>query len=58
MAAIEADARTRGCATIQLDYMSLAPWLKAYYERYGFQETGETVQWGAIALVQMAKPLN
>lgn len=38
---------------IELDYMSLAPWLKKYYERYGFKETGEVTEWGSINLIRM-----
>lgn len=38
---------------IELDYMSLAPWLKKYYQGYGFQETGEITKWGTIDLIKM-----
>lgn len=43
---------------IELDYMSLAPWLKKYYERYGFGETGERVAWGSIDLIRMRLDLE
>ncbi len=55
---IEAYAGARGCASVQLDYMSLAPWLRAYYEKFGFTETGEVTEWGSINLIQMSKPLG
>jgi GNAT superfamily N-acetyltransferase len=53
--AIEAYAKDNGFGFIDLDYMSLAPWLKKYYEKYGFTETGEVEPWGAIDLVRMQK---
>lgn len=57
MAAIEKYAKSQNYQTIELDYMSLAPWLKPYYEGYGFQETGDTTVWGSITLVRMKKSL-
>ncbi len=57
MEAIENYARDLSMAVIELDYMSLAPWLKAYYEKLGYVETGEVTPWGAIDLVRMAKTL-
>lgn len=42
-------------SSLELDYMSLAPWLKDYYERYGFKETGEKTTWGSIELVKMRR---
>lgn len=56
--AIEAYAKNYQYISLELDYMSLAPWLKIYYERYGFLETGEIQSWGAIELVHMRKILN
>lgn len=38
---------------VDLDYMSLAPWLKKYYEQYGFKDVGEKVAWGSIDLIRM-----
>lgn len=55
--AIEAYA-INGYASIELDYMSLAPWLKKYYEKFGFIETGEVQSWGTIELVHMKKLLS
>lgn len=42
---------------VELDYMSLAPWLKRYYERYGYAVSGRVTPWGTIDLVQMSKPV-
>jgi GNAT superfamily N-acetyltransferase len=58
MQALEAYARARHYDTLELDYMSLAPWLKRYYERYGFAETGEITNWGTIDLLHMSKRLE
>jgi len=44
--------------SLDLDYMSLAPWLRKYYEGYGFRETGESVRWGTIDLIHMSKDLE
>jgi N-acetylglutamate synthase-like GNAT family acetyltransferase len=44
--------------SLELDYMSLAPWLKKYYEKFGFTETGEVQSWGTIELVHMKKLLS
>lgn len=58
MEAIEAYAKDNRFTTLELDYMSLAPWLKPYYEKYGFIETGEVGPWGSIDLVRMKKNLD
>jgi N-acetylglutamate synthase-like GNAT family acetyltransferase len=58
MHAIENFAKDSKYHELSLDYMSLAPWLKKYYERYGFYETGKTTGWGTIDLIEMRKPLN
>ncbi len=58
MLAIEEYARDLNCEAIELDYMSLAPWLKPYYEKYGYAETGETTHWGTIDLIRMIKSLH
>ncbi len=55
MYAIELFARANSYDAISLEYMSLAPWLKNYYEKHGFKETGETIRWGTITLVRMTK---
>jgi GNAT superfamily N-acetyltransferase len=57
IAAIDTYAKATGYQSLQLDYMSVAPWLKAYYERYGFCVTGEVIPWGTIDLVKMEKTL-
>lgn len=44
-------------SSLELDYMSLAPWLKKYYEKYGFQETGEKTTWGSIDLIRMQRAI-
>jgi hypothetical protein len=38
--------------------MSLAPWLKKYYEKYGYAETGTVEAWGTIDLIRMKKALS
>ena len=57
MNAIEDYAKAQGFHMLQLDYMSVAKWLKTYYERYGFVETGVVVPWGTIDVIQMQKKL-
>lgn len=56
--AIEKHAKQIGFRTLELDYMSVAPWLKNYYEKHGFTETGEIKHWGKIDLVHMSKALS
>lgn len=56
--AAESYAKNNGYPSIQLDYMSIAPWLKCYYEKYGFQEIGEIENWGTIDLIRMKKELS
>jgi GNAT superfamily N-acetyltransferase len=55
--AVEAFAQYTGARNVELDYMSAAPWLKPYYEKYGYVETGEITNWGTIDLIRMSKPL-
>ena len=57
MTAIIAYASNKPYTHLELDYMSLAPWLKRYYEQYGFRETGEVTRWGSIDLIGMRKTL-
>ncbi|HEY2003540.1 MAG TPA: GNAT family N-acetyltransferase [Candidatus Saccharimonadia bacterium] len=57
MKAIEDFAGANRYESLELDYMSLAPWLKKYYERYGFIETGVVINWGSIDLIHMSKKL-
>lgn len=58
MSAINKYARDNNFTAIDLDYMSLAPWLKTYYEKHGFVETGDVVKWGTIDLINMRKELG
>lgn len=58
MSAIDKYADDHNFTTLDLDYMSLAPWLKKYYEKYGFAETGEVAPWGKIDLIRMQKSIN
>jgi diketogulonate reductase-like aldo/keto reductase/GNAT superfamily N-acetyltransferase len=51
-------ARSESYKYLELDYMSLAPWLKRYYEKYGFTETGEVAKWGSIDLIRMRLDLG
>ena len=55
MKAIDSYASQHQFQMVALDYMSLAPWLKRYYEKYGFIETGAINQWGKIDLIRMQK---
>ena len=57
MKAIEEYALATGFRTLDLDYMSIAPWLRKYYEGYGFRETGEVYKWGLIDLIRMRKEI-
>jgi GNAT superfamily N-acetyltransferase len=56
--AVEAYARALGADRVDLDYMSISPWLKPYYEKLGYSETGAIVNWGTIDLIRMVKPLG
>lgn len=58
MSAIDKYANDHNFTTIDLDYMSLAPWLKKYYEKYGFIETGRVTPWGRIDLIRMQKNIS
>lgn len=57
MRSIEQYAHSNGYKVIELDYMSLASWLKKYYEDYGFHATGEITPWGNIDLTRMIKKI-
>lgn len=57
LSAIDQYAKGNEFSSIDLYYMSLAPWLKDYYQRHGFAETGEVINWGAIDLIRMSKNL-
>ena len=43
---------------LELDYMGLSPWLKSYYEKYGFKETGLKEDIGWCELIRMTKSLK
>lgn len=51
-------AKKSGYKTVDLDYLSVAPWLKKYYERFGFKETGEREKWLDMEMIQMNIQLN
>lgn len=55
MKAIESFARAEKYDNLTLDYGSLSPWLKKYYEGYGFKETGITEDIGWSQLIHMRK---
>lgn len=42
---------------IDLSYGSASPWLREYYERYGYTETGDIRDIGWSKLIEMSKPL-
>jgi N-acetylglutamate synthase-like GNAT family acetyltransferase len=56
--AVEAYASEQGAKKVELDYMSVAAWLKTYYERFGYAETGGITHWGTIDLIRMSKSLS
>lgn len=56
--AIEDYAKELNCKTLEIDYMSVSPWLKKYYESKGYRETGQIEQWGKIDLIHMSKDLK
>lgn len=51
-------AKSSYCSSVELDYVSEAYWLKEYYERYGFVETGEKEEWLSAFLVRMRKQIT
>ena len=57
MQAIETCAKAESFSSINFQFMSVAPWLEAYYQKYGFTRTGEVSEWGTIDLVGMSKAL-
>ncbi len=58
IAAVAAYAKSIDAETVELDYMSAAPWLKNYYEQHGYTETGLVRNWGTIELIRMSKALR
>lgn len=55
--AVEEYAKNTRYKTVMLDYMSVSPWLKKYYESYGFSENGQIEHWGTIDLIRMSKDI-
>lgn len=58
MKAVEDFAIKKKYTILELDFMSIAPWLKKYYENYGFTKTGHTESWKGTTLVQMHKKIG
>ena len=58
MTATEGYGQALGKEMLELDYMSLSPWLGEYYERYGFEKTGFVEDIGWSKLIQMQKKLS
>lgn len=56
--AIEQFAKKAKYTSLELDYTSISPWLKKYYECYGFCETGDEGVWGPIKLIRMRKNIE
>lgn len=56
--AIECYAKSIKIECIEIDRMSVSPWLKKYYENQGFVETGHVEKWGEIDRIQMQKHIN
>ena len=54
---IELYAKTMKIKVIEIDRMSVSPWLKKYYEDQGFIETGVVEKWGEIDRIQMHKQI-
>lgn len=50
-------AKSSYCTEVELDYLSLASWLKTYYEKFGFTETGVREKWLDMEMIQMHKQL-
>lgn len=51
-------ALQQGCESVELDYLSVAPWLGDYYKKYGFLETGEREEWRGMYMIQIRKALT
>ena len=58
MRIIETYAIANSFSLLELDYMSIAPWLDQYYTKNGFIKTGYSVTWKGVKLVQMQKKLS
>lgn len=57
MQATDEYAKQLNYERMDLSYGSTSPWLKEYYERYGFTETGDIRDIGWSKLIEMSKPL-
>jgi GNAT superfamily N-acetyltransferase len=57
VSAIEQYAKSAGAKYLEIDYVSAAPWLRPYYERQGFNETGQHEKSNDIELIRMMKPI-
>lgn len=57
LASIEEYAKGLNLNKINLSYGTASPWLKKYYERYGFTENGRQVDLGWSELIEMVKEL-
>lgn len=55
--AIEDFAIAKQYKNIGLAYVSVAPWLKKYYEKHGYVSSGEITEWGTIDMIWMHKDL-
>lgn len=53
--AIEKFAKSSDMKSLEIDRMSASPWLKEYYENYGFSDTGKIEKWRNIDLIHMRK---
>lgn len=59
LSTVEQYAKATGAKTVDLDYTSFSPWLKDYYQRYGFIETGVRETWiNNAELVHMQKAID
>ena len=58
MRSIEDFAKVKQHKLLELDFMSIAPWLEKYYESFGFKKTGHTERWKDTDLIQMQKKLS
>jgi GNAT superfamily N-acetyltransferase len=55
--AVEKFTKASNMHLLELDYMSIAPWLKPYYQKRGYIETGQIRPWNDIELIQMIKQI-
>lgn len=55
MKAIESYAVAGSFTVLELDFMSIAPWLEKYYNKHGFNKTGNTTRRKGVDLIQMRK---